>query len=228
MPAANADWLLLLHAENGGKLDDNWEAKVETEAKFRDNMSEYYDFEAMPWLACRFTDWFKLGIGWRELYSRNNTIISKLQPSKTTPSPAPAAYQKVSDHYWCVEQRPLVDFMFTMKPGPVTVEERLRVEYRDIEDREAFIRFRNRLRLRPPWKWTKADIQPWVAWEGYYENAPRLAQSDRLNRHRFFLGLGAKLTPRLKTGCYYYREAVLKNDRWDDNNEIGFEITAAY
>ena len=202
-----ADWLLLLHSEAGGKLGTNFEAKVETEAKFRNDMSEYYDLEVMPWVAYRFTDWFKLGLGWRELYAR-----------KSNPA----------DHKWYLEQRPVADFMFTMKPGDWTVEDRLRVEYRNRADADAYFRYRNRLRLRPPWKWTKADIQPWTAWEVYYENNPELNPDDRLNRHRFYVGLGARLTPTVKTGCYYFWENVLSSAGWQYNNQIGLEISWTY
>lgn len=221
LPRAEADWLLLLHTEAGGKLTENWEAKVEVEAKFRDNMSEYYDFETMPWAAYRFTDWFKLGAGWRELYSRKNEEVYTAIVGDGDQAP-------VADHYWQVEQRPLVDFMFNVKPASWTLEDRVRVEYRRIEEQDEYFRYRNRFRVRPPWSWTRAEIKPWVAWEAYYEDNPDLDSGDRLNRHRLYVGLGAKVTRVIKAGCYYYREEALKDGEWEPNNEIGLEMSLSY
>ena len=225
IPRAEADWLLLLHTEGGGKLTENWEAKVEAEAKFRDNMSEYYDFETMPWAAYRFTDWFKLGAGWRELYGRKNEEVYKPVAGEENKAPI---YTPVGDHYWQVEQRPLADFMFTAQPTSWTLEDRVRVEYRCVEDQDEYFRYRNRFRVKPPWSWTRAEIKPWVAWEAYYEDNPDMESGDRLNRHRLYVGLGAKVTRVIKAGCYYYREEVLKDDEWDTNNEIGLEMSLNY
>ena len=215
-----ADWMLLLHEDASGKLGGNWEGRVEVEAKFRNNMSEFYDLEAMPWMACRVTEWFKLGFGWRELYSRRNTEIYGRKSEEGSDSPT---YPKVAEHYWVVEHRPLVDFLFSAKAKSWTLEDRVRGEFRNIEGQDAFFRVRNRFRVRPPWAWTPAEIQPWAAWESYFEGNPALAWSDRFNRNRFFVGLGAKLSPRIKVGCYYYWEILLTPEELEYNHEIGLE-----
>jgi hypothetical protein len=217
---ARADWLLLLHADVSGKPGLNWEAKVETEVKFRNNMSEYYDLEAMPWVAYSFADWFRLGLGWRELFSRNDSAIYAQDASQDSER---RLFRRVSNHYWQVEHRPLVDVMLTAKAVGWTLEERVRIEYRKLEAQDAYLRYRNRLRLRPPWKWSKADIQPWVAWEVYYEDTSKLSTRERLNRHRAYVGISAKLTKNVRVGTYYYYEQVLKSGHWATNNEIGLE-----
>lgn len=220
-----ADWLLLLHSEAGSRFGDNWEAKIEVEGKFRDNMREYYDLEVMPWAAYRFTAWFKFGLGWRELVWRTNRAGYTKQVENDRGA---QTYSQVSGHYWQVEHRPLADFMFTVTAWLITIEERLRVEYRQIENQDAFFRYRNRLRLRPPWKWTEYELRPWVAWEGYYEDNPSWPPGERLNRHRLFIGLDALIDSKIKTGGYYYYEYVLLNGEWGYNNEIGLEISMAY
>lgn len=197
-----ADTFLLLHQDVQAKLSERWEAKFEIESKHRDNMSEYYDFEFMPWIAYCFTDWFTLGMGWRELYSR-----------------------KTGTHHWDLEHRPLVDFMVSKKFKAGTVDNRIRTEYRDIEDTDAYFRYRNRLRYSAPWSMTRFEIKPWVAWETYYEHCPEWERCDRWNRHRYYIGLGAKINKSVKVGCYYYWENVLKSGEWKSNNEIGFDIS---
>lgn len=201
---SRADSLLLLHEDVQAKLSERWEAKVEVESKYRNDMSEYYDFEFMPWLAYRFTDWLKLGMGWRELYSR-----------------------KAGSHNWDVEHRPLTDFILRTNLKAWTMENRLRVEYRDIEHTDAYFRYRNRLRFISPLAWTKAEIKPWAAWETYYENSADW-EGDRWNRHRYYAGLGAKINKSVKAGCYYYWENLLKSGAWKSNNEIGFDISVAF
>ncbi|MDD5347612.1 MAG: DUF2490 domain-containing protein [Candidatus Omnitrophica bacterium] len=203
-PASRADSLLLLPEDVQAKLSPRWEAKLEVESKYRNDMSEYYDLEFMPWVAYRFTDWFKLGMGWRELYSR-----------------------KAGSHNWDVEHRPLTDFMFSKKLDAWKVEDRIRVEHRDFEHTKNYYRYRNRLRLTAPWAWTRRAINPWVAWETYYEDCLD-RDSDRWNRNRYFVGLGAKLSKSVKVGCYHYWERVLKSGVWKSNNELGFDISLMF
>ncbi len=217
---AKADWLLLLHADASGKLGQDWEGKVETEVKFRNNMSEYYDLEAMPWVAYRLTEWFRMGLGWRELFSRKDAEIFSGEVTSDSETPS---LRRVSDHYWWVEHRPLTDFMFAAKPWHVTLEDRVRVEFRNFQGQPGYFRYRNRVRFRPPWTWTKAELQPWLAWEAYYEDNRDWAAGDRLNRHRLYVGLAAKLTGTVRVGSYYYWERVLLSGAWVSNNEIGLE-----
>jgi hypothetical protein len=219
-----ADWLGLLHADAGGSLGGNWDAKVEIETKWRSDMSEQYDFEAMPWVGYRLSKWFRLGLGWRELYSRKNTAIFNKQSMGSPPSPT---YLQVSDCDWQVEHRPVADIILTIKSGIWKVENRLRTEYREVQDQDAYFRYRNRLRLESPWRWTRAEVKPWLAWEAYYENNPDWDSGDRLNRHRFFVGLNARLTSVLQIGGYYYWERALRNNVWESNHEIGLGITLA-
>jgi hypothetical protein len=225
MSGVKSDWLGLLHADAGGSLGGNWDAKVEIETKWRSDISEHYDLEAMPWVGYRFNKWFKLGLGWRELYSRKNTAIFNKQSMESPPSPT---YLQVSDCYWQVEHRPVADVILTIKSGIWKVENRLRTEYREVQDEDAYFRYRNRLRLESPWCWTRAKVKPWLAWEAYYENNPYWDSGDRLNRHRFFVGLNARLTSILQIGGYYYWERARRSDVWESNHEIGLGITLAY
>jgi len=216
---AMADWLLLLHADGGGKLSRDWAAKVETEFKFRENMSEFYDLEAMPWFSYSPTEWFTLGLGWRELYCRQDVEFYGRQ---TLESSDQTTYQRLSDHYWQAEHRPLIDFIFKAVPDSWTLEDRLRTELRMLEIKDPFFRLRNRVKLLPPWKWTKAEIQLWAAWEAYFEFNPDIEWSDRLTRNRFFAGVGMKATSNLKFGLYYYWEVAILSKKEKYNNEIGF------
>jgi hypothetical protein len=97
----------------------------------------------------------------------------------------------------------------------------------NIEDIDAYFRYRNRLRLIAPRAWTKAEIRPWVAWETYYEDCPDW-EGDRWNRNRLYMGLGVKLSETIRTGCYYYWENVSNNGASESNNEIGLELGIAY
>jgi hypothetical protein len=67
-----------------------------------------------------------------------------------------------------------------------------------------------------------------VAWETYYEVHPDYRKTDRWNRNRYFVGLGARLNKMVKVGCYYYWEHVLKSGAWKCNNEIGFDVSLMF
>jgi hypothetical protein len=213
---ALADHLLLIHTECASNFEKHWDAKIEIEAKFRHTMTEYYDFEAMPWLAYGFTKWFKFGLGYRTLLSKNPTAIYEMVSGQSN--------RKISDHVWQIENRPVADLMLSVRLMKWSLEERLRTEYRCLDNKDPFFRWRDRIRIRPPWSWSTLAIQPWIAWEGYYENNPSLPPGERLNRHRFFIAFSSKLRPSIRMGCYHYWELVLAKGKWGGNSELGFDV----
>ena len=158
------------------------------------------------------------------MYSRKDTELYQQENGEDDDAPS---YKQVASHYWQVEQRPLMDLLFSVKPKAWTVDDRLRIEYREIEETDPYFRYRNRLRLTAPWAWTKSEIKPWVAWETYYEDSPDW-EGDRWNRHRLFAGLDAKLSKTIKVGCCYFWEAVLTEGTWRSNNEIDLSTSFVF
>jgi hypothetical protein len=204
LPQSWADGRLDLMQTVHTKLSKQWEARLETEEKWRGDMSKYYDFEWMPWVGYNFTNWFKVGAGYRQLHSL---------PKHSTD--------------WQIERRPLVDLVLKKELYSWGLEERLRTEYRFIKYQEGYIRFRNRIKLFAP-AWTKAEIRPWTGWESYWTTDPKW-RSDHWYQNRIYTGVVARLSKHLKVNCYYYLEKTLRNGGGREyNNELGFDINIAF
>jgi hypothetical protein len=69
---------------------------------------------------------------------------------------------------------------------------------------------------------------PGAAGEACYENNHELNSDDRLNQHRFYVGLGVKFTPTAKVGSYYFRGIKLTSGEWEPVDEVGLEMGPAY
>ena len=215
----DGDWQLFLKAEAGGKTECGLEPKVEQELRYGDDMSEYYYTETYLSLGYKVTDWFKPVLGFAQIYERVNT--ARYQESGE-------AYSQKSDHYWKQEQNPRLDLYFSTKLKDWGLEDRVRMEYRNKDDAANYMRYRNRIRVKSPWEWTSVKLNPYVAWEMNYEDDSDKEASDRLNRHRLYAGMGAKLGKQWKGGAYYMYEDNKKAGEWTHLNVLGLELAASF
>ena len=105
---------------------------------------------------------------------------------------------------WRYENRPTVDLLFKYAYEGFTLDWRNRYECRDKEgaDRE-WLRFRNRLRLRTPWKWTEWKVSPYVSSETYYEDRHGLDKNKRFNQLRSFVGVSMKPMDHVTLSLFY-------------------------
>lgn len=127
---------------------------------------------------------------------------------------------------WRYENRPTLDLLFKHSYEGFTLDWRNRYEYRDKEgaDRE-WMRFRNRLRLRTPWKWTDWKISPYVSEELYYEDRHGLAKDKRLNQMRSLVGLSMKPAEHVTISVFYLLMHKQSSDRgWQPIHVPGIEL----
>ena len=211
-----------------GKLPNGFAANVEEELRFHDDASEFYDEESFCMLKCDVNDWLNIGLGHRVVQERKNKpVFTSKQKDDGSVS-----YTAVGDgdHYWQNEQRPTLDVTLKTKLDSWGIDDRSRIEWRMKDDgNDDYLRYRNRLRVKSPWKLTSFKINPYAYTEGYVEDKPGLSGSDRFNRYNLTAGVSAELAKNIKS-CLY---AMMQSDRasgggWDRLGVFGIELGVGF
>jgi len=211
-----------------GKLPNGFAANVEEELRFHDDASEFYDEESFCMLKCDVNDWLNIGLGHRVVQERKNKpVFTSKQKDDGSVS-----YTEVGDgdHYWQNEQRPTLDLTLKIKLASWRIDDRNRFEWRMKDDGGSdYLRYRNRLRVRSPWKLTALALNPYAYGEGFVEDKPGLSGSDMFNRYRLATGLSAQFAENIKGGLY----AMLQSDRgkvsgWDRFGVIGVDMGVSF
>ena len=211
-----------------GKLPHGFSASVEEELRYQDDASEFYDEESLVMLKCDVNDWLNIGLGHRVVQERKNKPVytSKKKDDGSV------SYTEVGDgdHYWQNEQRPTLDVTLKTKLDSWGIDDRSRIEWRMKDDGgDDYLRYRNRLRVKSPWKLTALKINPYAYGEGFIEDKPGLSGSDLFNRYRLAAGASAELAKNLKGGLY----AMMQSDRvsgggWDRFGVMGIELGVSF
>ncbi len=225
--ASDNDTQLWLKFYAEGKLGAGFSVKLEEEMRYQDNASELYDEETLLWVGYHVNDWLNVALAYRLVQERKNKPV--VTPKTGTDGDVRYADVGDGDHYWQNEQRPTAEVTFKHKLAGWSLDDRVRFEWRMKDDgKDDYARFRNRIRAKSPWKFTDHKINPYLAWETFYEDKDGLSGSDKLNRHRLYAGLGAKLVGPVKGGLYY----MMQNDRagsgWDTLHVAGLELGASF
>ena len=157
---------------------------------------------------------------------KNKTVVTPKTASDGT-----VTYSSVGDgdHYWQSEERPFGDLVFSTKVAGWKLEDRTRFEWRMKDDgNDAYLRFRNRIKVKSPWKWSSVGINPYAAWEANFEDKDSLSGSDKWDRHRCYIGFGAKLADHLSGGLYYVLQLDRSGDDWNSVNGAGLELSVKF
>ncbi|MCX5706486.1 MAG: DUF2490 domain-containing protein [Candidatus Omnitrophica bacterium] len=104
-------------------------------------------------------------------------------------------------------------------------DSRNRLEYRHFDYQGDLWRYRNKLAARFPWKFTKLEIQPFLADEIFFN----LNGLD-LNQNRFFSGLGFSLFKNIKGEIYYMLQSIKSSGAciWSDANVLGTKLKVSF
>ena len=179
-------------------LTENWKAKIAVEFKFDDDMSNHYYNHVDAGVSTRLSEWFRFGVNYR--YIDEDTGSG-----------------------WNIEHRPSAIGTFSWKWGKLSLSDRNRMEYRDREANSNTWRYRNRLMIRSPQKWTRFEIQPYFSGEVLYQ-----FNVSSWNQYRLSAGLATWLTELLKMDIYYMLKSSESNDDWIKTNILGLNLGLAF
>jgi hypothetical protein len=105
------------------------------------------------------------------------------------------------------------------------LDDRSRMEYNDYDYKDDFWRYRNKLTIKAPWKFTKLEIQPYISDEIFivFGGLP-----ERLNQNRFSAGFDMNLVKHVKVGLYYMLQTHKKSSKWYDYNVLGTKLRLVF
>lgn len=180
----------------------NKDAKIALEEEFRwgKNAGEFYYQHYDAGFFYDLRKGLNIGGGYRQVYE---LISGKFKP----------------------ENEPYVTATLLWDLEGLKFEDRNRMEYRDFNYKEDSWRYRNKVTLKLPWKFTKIDIQPYLSDEIFivFGGVP----SD-LNQNRFSSGIGMNLTRNLKAEIYYMLQSAKSSGKWIDANVLGMKLKITF
>lgn len=181
------------------KVGEKWKVSAEQEFRWGDNASElfyqHYDMGAFY----SFTKWFSAGAGYRHVLLK-------------------------SKGKYLIENEPYIHVTVTGEFKGFKLESRNRFEYDHFDYRSDYGRYRNKFTLRFPWKWTKIQIQPFVADEVFL----CYTKSDAFNQNRFSAGFGVDITKNIKGDIFYMLQSYKSGETWFDANIFGTKFKFSF
>ena len=128
-------------------------------------------------------------------------------------------YEKDSAGKFRHENRPHINIMLYGKAFGLDLAHRSRLEYRDRQHKETVWRLREKFRIKLPYKFTKFNLQPYIADEIFLNLG-----EDNVNQNRFFAGFSGKLAKDIKINLFYMWKKSKITGGWRDTNVIGTQI----
>ena len=184
------------------KMNDRLKAKIEQELRFGRDVNVFYYTHTDGGLTFTVNDYLDLGGFYRQIWEKSS-----------------------GRGKWKEENRPHADA--TLKWGwlDFKFKNRGRLELRVCEGkREDKWRFRNKLSLDSPWKWTDFNIQPYAADEIFLD-----FHGDGLTRNRLYGGLKAKIIKHLKAEVFYlWQTSEVIERKWSNINVIGIKAKVVF
>ena len=181
-----------------GKLNKEWTVLLDEELRFGDDVSDLFYQRTDLGITYQMLPWLKLGLNYWHQYSEKNGN-------------------------WKLEQKPHFNATIKFKIGSFTLQDRSRLERRIFEDADNQWRYRNKLSLTPPVKFTKFSIQPYVADEIFIN-----FEDDAYRRNRIYLGCKSKLAKRLALDIYYLLQSDKAEPDWKKTHVIGSKLKISF
>jgi len=179
-------------------INKNLKVTLEEEFRFGDNSNEFYYHHYDGGLVYALNKNLDIGLNFRRVYEK---VRGKLR----------------------IENRPHINITPKWEMFGLKFEDRSRFQYRNFDYQEEYWQYRNKLTLKSPWKFTKMEIQPYLADEVFV-----VLNDGELNRNRYYAGFGIKLTKNIKAEVYYLLQRSKGSGKWSNTNVFGTKIKMAF
>jgi hypothetical protein len=182
------------------KAGKNSKIAFEEEFRWGDNAGEFYYQHYDAGFFYNLREWFNVGAGYRQVYELVNKRFK-------------------------AENEPYATATLSWELDNLKFEDRNRMEYRDFNYKHDSWRYRNKISLKLPWKFTKIDIQPYVSDEIFigFGGVP-----TDMNQNRFSTGLTMNITKNLKADIYYMLQGTKSSNKWVTANILGTKLKIAF
>jgi len=130
------------------------------------------------------------------------------------------------------ENRPYVNATVRGKLFDIGASNRFMLEYRDFADKSDYFRFRNKITLfslfesydtRAVRLLNRERVKPYIADEVFFN-----FNGQGFSQNRVYLGIQLKIKKNISANPYYMFQTVKKDDQWQNNNIIGFDLTFSF
>jgi len=123
---------------------------------------------------------------------------------------------KRDSNQWKWEYRPRIDVIPNFDLKGFVFKNRNRFEFRIKENKKNTFRYRNRISLDLPYKWTRFELQPYFSNEIFIET-----NKNGLIKDRFYAGFKMHLFKNVYGAIYYLRQFDKDSDaRWTETNVL--------
>lgn len=182
------------------KINKDLKLALEEEFRWGDNVKEFYYQHYDAGLSYSLEKWLNIAAGYRQVYE---LVKGKFKP----------------------ENEPYITVALLWDLEGLKFEDRSRMEYRDFNYKDDSWRYRNKLTLKFPWKFTKLDIQPYLSDEIFvvFGGVP-----SNFNQNRFASGIGMNLAKNLKAEVYYMLQSTKGSGKWIDTNVLGTKLKITF
>lgn len=175
---------------------------LEQEFRWGNNSSEFYYQHYDAGLAYALSKTWYVGGGYRQIYQRS-----------TTSKP------------WLAESSPYAFITYSGEFAGFKFDDRNRFEYQYYSYQPDTGRYRNKLTIKAPWKFTKLEIQPFVAEEIFI----MMGNAQGLNQNRLTGGFSFSLMKNLKAEIYYMLLSSKSSAGiWKDYNVLGTKVKIVF
>ncbi len=187
------------HTENQEfKVNKESKLTLEEEFRFGDDASDFFYQHYDAGFVYTLNKNLDLGINYRQVYEKKKGEFE-------------------------AENRPYVNAVLKFDLRGFKLDDRNRFEYRHFDYQGDDWRYRNKVTLKFPWKFTKLDIQPYLSDEVFVD-----LNKGILNRNRFYSGFGFNLTKNLKADIYYLLQSSKGLGGWTDANVFGTKLKISF
>jgi hypothetical protein len=179
----------------------NKDAKIAFEEEFRwgDNANEFYYHHYDVGFFWNLKRYFNIGSGYRHIYElKKGKFKLENEPYLT------------ATLLW-----DLLGFKF---------EDRNRMEYRHFDYQSGSWRYRNKVTMKLPWKFTKMEIQPYLSDEIFVG----FGGTNQFNQNRLSSGIGTDLAKNIKAEIYYMLQSAKSSGKWMDANVLGTKLKIVF
>lgn len=176
------------------KINKDLKVAFEEEFRWGDNANDFYYHHYDAAFIYGINKYLDVGLGYRQIYEKKKGEFKE-------------------------ENQPNIIAAVKWELLRYKLEDRSRLEYRHYDYQADFWQYRNKFTMKLPWKFTKIEIQPYLADEIFLN-----FYGSVFTKNRFFSGLGFNLTKNLKAEIYYLLQSTKSSNKWADANVLGTKI----
>lgn len=183
------------HTENQSfKISEKSNISVEEEFRWGDDAGDFYYHHYDVGFERELSDHFKISLNYRQVYEKKKGDFLQ-------------------------ENRPHFDATVKHDLIGIKLEDRSRFEFRHFDSKEDSWRYRNKITLKLPWKFTGFKIQPYIANEAFLE-----LNTGILSRDRIYSGFIFNINKTMSSEIYYLWQNSKSSGDWVVANVLGTKI----